>query len=218
MQTSRGRGAGTSGLTERPSRKGYALRQCRRTATAARPALPPRSAPPAAAGRRHRDQFGDHDPTADQDLFVVLRGHAVFELDGTQVDAPAGTLVFAPPHTTRTAVAREAGTTVLLVEGTPGRAYEPRAGSSGRRSLPTTRRGSTRRWPTGCGRSSPPRRSTRYCSSTSPVARASPAGRATLDHLRQALEMSDEFRASARTDSDLDPIRHEPDFEELVRD
>ena len=30
--------------------------------------------------------------------------------------------------------------------------------------------------------------------------------------------MSDEFRASARTDSDLDPIRHEPDFEELVRD
>ena len=37
------------------------------------------------------------DPTADEELFLVLRGHAVFELEGDRVDAPAGTLVFAPP-------------------------------------------------------------------------------------------------------------------------
>jgi len=30
--------------------------------------------------------------------------------------------------------------------------------------------------------------------------------------------MSEEFRASARNDSDLDPLRGEPAFEELVRD
>jgi len=36
------------------------------------------------------------DPTADQELLLVLRGHAVFELDGDRLDAPAGTLVFAP--------------------------------------------------------------------------------------------------------------------------
>jgi len=39
---------------------------------------------------------------------------------------------------------------------------------------------------------------------------------AALDHLRRALELSDEFRAYAREDSDLDPIRDEPGFREIV--
>ena len=37
-----------------------------------------------------------------------------------------------------------------------------------------------------------------------------------LDHLRHAIEMSEEFRESAKDDSDLDPIRQEPAFTELV--
>jgi hypothetical protein len=37
-----------------------------------------------------------------------------------------------------------------------------------------------------------------------------------LEHLRRAIEMSEEFRESARADSDLDPIRHEPGFEQLI--
>ena len=36
--------------------------------------------------------------------------------------------------------------------------------------------------------------------------------------LRQAIEGSDRFRAYARGDSDLDPIREEPAFRELVGD
>jgi hypothetical protein len=39
-----------------------------------------------------------------------------------------------------------------------------------------------------------------------------------LDHLRHAIEMSEEFRDSARDDSDLDPIRDEPAFKQLVSD
>ena len=39
-----------------------------------------------------------------------------------------------------------------------------------------------------------------------------------LDHLRHAVEMSEEFRGSARDDSDLDPIRDEPAFKELIGD
>ena len=50
-----------------------------------------------AAGARIINEHDEDDPTADQELFLVLRGHAVFELDGDRVDAPAGTLVFAPP-------------------------------------------------------------------------------------------------------------------------
>ena len=37
-----------------------------------------------------------------------------------------------------------------------------------------------------------------------------------LDHLRHAIEMSEEFRASAKTDSDLDLIRDEPTFRQLI--
>jgi hypothetical protein len=37
-----------------------------------------------------------------------------------------------------------------------------------------------------------------------------------LDHLRHAIEMSEEFRDSAKDDSDLDAIRDEPAFKQLI--
>ena len=40
---------------------------------------------------------------------------------------------------------------------------------------------------------------------------------AAFDHLRHAIELSEEFRGSAKDDSDFDPIRNEPAFKELVR-
>ena len=40
--------------------------------------------------------------------------------------------------------------------------------------------------------------------------------RDALEHLRHAISMSDEFRAPAKQDSDLDPIRDEPAFGELM--
>src|SRR5262249_20877795 len=52
-----------------------------------------------AAGDLVINEHDEDDPTADQELFLVLRGHAVFELDGERIDAPTGTLVFAPPPT-----------------------------------------------------------------------------------------------------------------------
>jgi hypothetical protein len=33
-------------------------------------------------------EHDEDDPSADQELFLVLRGHAVFEVDGDRVDAP----------------------------------------------------------------------------------------------------------------------------------
>src|SRR4051812_46914458 len=59
-----------------------------------------------------------------EELYVVLSGHAVFTLDGEERDAPAGTLVFCKdPAVRRSAIAREAGTTVLAVGGARGEAY-----------------------------------------------------------------------------------------------
>jgi hypothetical protein len=59
-----------------------------------------------------------------EELYVVLRGRATFTVDGNEVDAPAGTLVFVrDPALERSAVAAEPDTAVLAVGGAPGVAY-----------------------------------------------------------------------------------------------
>jgi len=63
-----------------------------------------------------------------EELYVVVRGRATFTLDGDQVDAPTGTLVFiSDPAVKRKAVAEEDGTVVLAVGGKPGEAFTPSA-------------------------------------------------------------------------------------------
>jgi hypothetical protein len=37
-----------------------------------------------------------------------------------------------------------------------------------------------------------------------------------IEHLRQALELSDQFRDYAKGDSDFDPIRGDPAFRKLI--
>jgi hypothetical protein len=59
-----------------------------------------------------------------EELYVVLRGRATFTVDGREVDAPAGTLMFVrDPALERSAVAAEPDTAVLAVGGAPGVAY-----------------------------------------------------------------------------------------------
>jgi hypothetical protein len=54
-----------------------------------------------------------------EELYVVLSGRATFTLDGSPVDAPVSTLVFASPETHRQAVAEEPDTMNLLLGGPP---------------------------------------------------------------------------------------------------
>jgi mannose-6-phosphate isomerase-like protein (cupin superfamily) len=68
----------------------------------------------------HRESEGG---MGHQEVYVVLRGRATFTLDGTELDAPAGTVVRVDPDVHRHAVAAEAGTAVLALGGTP--TYEP---------------------------------------------------------------------------------------------
>ena len=56
-----------------------------------------------------------------EEIYAVIAGHAVFTVDDEEVDAPAGTLVFLDdPAQRRSAIARDAGTTVLAIGGVPG--------------------------------------------------------------------------------------------------
>jgi tetratricopeptide (TPR) repeat protein len=169
------------------------------------------------AGDTVLNEHDEGDPTADEELFLVQRGHAVFEIDGDRVDAPAGTLVFAPPRTKRTASATEDGTTILAVEGTPGKAYEPRGWELWAPLAPRYQAGeyaevADRLRALVADSPQYPMLFFNLACCESLTGRTSEA----LDHLRQAIAMSKEFRESARDDSDLDPIRDEPAFQQLV--
>ncbi|HEY3105937.1 MAG TPA: hypothetical protein VGJ49_03975 [Gaiellaceae bacterium] len=61
-----------------------------------------------------------------EELYFVARGHALFELDGTAVDAPAGTLVYVrDPAVRRGAVAKTDDTAVLVAGGVVGQPFAP---------------------------------------------------------------------------------------------
>jgi len=170
-----------------------------------------------AAGDRIINEHNESEPDANEELYLVMTGRARFELDGDQVDAPAGTFVFARPGVKRTAFAEEAGTTVVALGGTPGKAYESdgwelwaplhplyeageyaQAADRGRELVEEHPQYAALFYNLAC------------CESL--------AGRATdaLGHLRQAIAMSEKFRAFAKDDSDFDPIREEAGFKELV--
>ena len=60
-----------------------------------------------------------------EELYFVVRGRARFNVDGEEVDAPGGTLVFVPdPGSRRSAKALAPGTTVLYIGARRGVAFD----------------------------------------------------------------------------------------------
>jgi quercetin dioxygenase-like cupin family protein len=63
--------------------------------------------------------------TGHQEMYVVVRGRATFTLDGKEIDAPAGTVVFLDePEVKRQARAEEPGTLVLAVGNKVGEPFK----------------------------------------------------------------------------------------------
>jgi tetratricopeptide (TPR) repeat protein len=163
--------------------------------------------------------INEHDEADDQneELYLVQQGRARFELDGEEVDAPAGTFVYAKPGVRRTAYAEEPETTLIAIGAVPGEAYEPsgwelwaqlhplyvagdyvEAAARGRQLLEGHPEYAGIAYNVAC------------CESL--------AGRPAdaIEHLRQAVERSERFRELAETDSDFDAIRDEPAFRQLI--
>jgi mannose-6-phosphate isomerase-like protein (cupin superfamily) len=66
-----------------------------------------------------------------EELYVVMQGHATFTVDGDEIDAPQGTVVFVrEPAAKRQAIATVDGTTVLAVGGRRGEPYRLGPGAS----------------------------------------------------------------------------------------
>src|SRR3954447_1400146 len=170
-------------------------------------------------GREAGDRIiNEHDEEGeDEELYFAPSGRARFEFDGERVDAPAGTFAFAPPGVKRTAFAEEAGTTILAVGARPGQVYKPTGWEL---------------WaPAGLlyqeGRYEEAADKARDLVAEHPQYPAllynlacceSLAGRKAdaIEHLRLAIEISDSTRSYLAEDSDLDPLREEPEFQALL--
>ncbi len=156
-----------------------------------------------------------HDETTlgHEEVYAVVAGHAVFTVDGEEVDAPAGTLVYLDdPAQERSAVAREAGTTVLAVGGVPGK-HDPSAWEYFFPALPHMRAGefAEAKQIVEEGLAEKPGHPSLLYQLACVEALAGER-EAALDHLNEAVEKADRFRAYARADEDLASIRDDPRF------
>src|SRR5581483_7457097 len=168
-------------------------------------------------GDRIINEHDESEPDSSEELYLVLRGRASFEVDGEQFDAPAGTLVFVPLGVKRTALGKERGTTVIAVGGVPGKPYEVGGWELFAPVRPLYEAGNYIE-AADRGREllagDPPYADLFYnvacCESL--------AGQTdeAIAHLRRALELSGRTRAFLEEDSDLDPIRQDPAFMELL--
>ena len=153
------------------------------------------------------------DGPAHEEIYAVVSGHAVFTVDGEEVDAPAGTLVFLDdPVQRRSAVAREAGTTVLAIGGLPGR-HEVSAWEYIFPALPAKAVGdyeTARRILEEAVAERPDLPALRY--HLARVEALAGDRERALDELTAAVDAADRFREPARTDEDFDSIRDDPRF------
>ena len=163
---------------------------------------------------------GEHDEktSGQEELYLVLSGSALFTVDGEELEAEPGRVVFVrDPASKRTAVASADGTVVLSVGGKPGEAFEPRAWEVNAEvfalfandqveeakemvieALTRFEERSALTYNLAC------------CES-----RLGETEEA-ITHLGEALAMRPSFAELAREDSDLDAIRDDPRFATLV--
>src|SRR5689334_12726372 len=151
-----------------------------------------------------------------EELYIVLKGAATFEIDGESVDAPTGALVNVQPEAKRKATATEDDTMILAVGGTRGKPYEPApeemreafAAYNGQdyekalaKQLVVVEKrpnNPVARFNVGCF-----------------AARSGHADQA-IEALRQAVEINPRIKELIATDEDLDSIREDPRFAELT--
>ena len=173
---------------------------------------------PAQTVINEHDETGGARPGLHEELYFVVNGHAVFTINGDEVDAPAGTFVFVrDPAAKRKAVAKEAGTTVLAAGGPRGKAFEPVEWERGAQAL---RHWATKDWEAAVAELSelhgehPEDAAILY----NLACAESLSGRRddALEHLRGAVELDASFAELAADDSDFDPIRDDPEFSPIA--
>jgi tetratricopeptide (TPR) repeat protein len=162
---------------------------------------------------REHDETG---PGADrhEKVWLVVSGHAVFTVDGEEIDAPAGTVVHVPvPEAKRSAVAKEPGTTLLGLGGRPGEPSRPTPGEDIADFFPLHEAGDFAGAAAVC-RDALERNPESALALYNLACCESLLGQGddALGHLDRAFELSPQLLENAATDADLDPVRDDPRF------
>jgi tetratricopeptide (TPR) repeat protein len=164
----------------------------------------------------------EHDETllgeaGQEELYLVLEGAAAFEIDGEIVDAPTGALVQVQPAAKRKATSTADGTTILVVGGTPGKAYEP-GPEEVAEAFAAYNAGD---YETALAKQlvvveKQPDNVVAHFNAGCFAARAG-HGDEAIEHLRRAVEINDRISELIATDEDLDSIREDQRFAELTK-
>ncbi len=162
------------------------------------------------------DVVSEHDELGErsgkhEELYFVSSGHAAFTINGDEIDAPSGTFVFVrDPAAKRKAVAKESGTTILIVGGRPGEAFEP---SAWERNAPALAYFATGEYDKAVEmlekihRDDPQDAGVLYnlaCAESK-----SGKGERAVEHLGRAVELDSSFGELAEKDADFEPIRED---------
>jgi hypothetical protein len=166
--------------------------------------------------------IGEHDEagSGQEELYIVVDGHATFEIDGETVEAPAGTYVFVKPEARRKATGDG---TVLAVGAASGKAYEPLDwGDAWRFHSDSMAAYGDRRYADALeavrgGLAHVPDHPGLNYNYACFAALAGDTADETFVHLRRAVELHPAFREQARKDDDFDGVRDDPRFEEALR-
>jgi mannose-6-phosphate isomerase-like protein (cupin superfamily) len=155
--------------------------------------------------------------TGQEELYIVLKGSATFEIDGETVDAPTGALVQVQPAAKRKATATEDGTTILVVGATAGEAYkvppEEVAEAFAAYNAGDYEEALAKQLVV-VGKQ--PDNPVFHFNAGCFAARAGRADEA-IEHLGRAVEINEGVKELMATDEDLDSIREDPRFIELAK-
>jgi tetratricopeptide (TPR) repeat protein len=164
-------------------------------------------------------EHDEADPDRSEELYVVVSGHARFQLDGDSHDATAGTFVHVPAGVKRAAVARAAGTTVLAIGGGPE--GKPYAASGWEMFAPLFPLFESGDYEEGADRAQalladdPSYGASVYYNTACFESRAGRTD-AAIAHLRRAVELEPSMADLARDDEDFATLRESAAFGEIV--
>jgi tetratricopeptide (TPR) repeat protein len=164
--------------------------------------------------------ISEHDEvrSGHEELYVLVSGEATVTVDGESVEAVPGTAVFVrDPESKRSVTALVPGTTVLAIGAKPGAAYVPRAWETNALIFPLFAQGEleeARRQLTEAVDRYEDREALLYNLACAEARLGETE--AALRHLEEAVQRSDRLIELARTDEDLDSLRGESRFDELI--
>ena len=162
----------------------------------------------------------EESPSGHEELYVVIAGRATFTVNGEELDAPTGTIVFVrDPAAQRGATALEAGTTVLTAGGEPGKPYAVRGWEANAKIIPFFESGEfaeAKRLIEEALQDNPDAAGLIYNLACAEARLGNTD--AAVAALKRAIELHDGFRQYVATDDDLESIRDHPEVQQLAAD